>query len=78
MAYAPLIVALSKAVLSRAEAQGIKGKRRDDIALNMFCGAWAAFEAQGMANEANLVGRVAAMLIATRGARECERIVRGE
>lgn len=53
--------------IERAEALNYKGKKRDDAALDFFCGAACVIEANGDPDLADHIGRVAVMLISVRG-----------
>lgn len=52
-----------------------KGKRRDELTITFWQGAWAALADAGMHGDAEWVQRVTFLLIHTRGYSECERIV---
>lgn len=52
-----------------------KGKRRDELTITFWQGAWASLVETGNQPDADWVQRVTFMLIHTRGYAECERIV---
>ena len=60
--------------VSRADAQGMKGKARDKAGLEFILGACAALRASGATNDAEHLERVACLLIATRGHSEIVRL----
>lgn len=62
-----LIAPLARSFISRAKAQNMKGKRRDDAAMEFFCGAIASTELTGDKDGADNLATFAAMLIAVRG-----------
>lgn len=61
--------------VERAEALGLKGKKRDDAALDYFLGAAAIARAQDNKPLENHIGRVALLVIATRGFKGVQDIV---
>jgi hypothetical protein len=54
-------------LIERAAALGLKGKKRDDAALDYFVGAAAGAELAGDAKLACHLGVVSAMIISVRG-----------
>lgn len=62
----PVLEALARGFKERSEALGYKGRARDRAALDYYMGAWVTLDASGDPN-ANKVGVIGAMLIATRG-----------
>lgn len=55
---------IAKSFISRAELQGLKGKKRDNAAMEFFCGAATVTEANDHG------GSVMAFLVAVKGYRE--------
>ena len=70
----PTLLALARQYYSRAHALGVKGKKRDDGAIEYFVGAWAALDATDHPH-ASRIGQWSAMLLCTRGCAEITRIV---
>lgn len=68
------ITRLARAFRDRSEAIGLKGKKRDDAALEFFLGAAMGLHIEGHEDASQHVLRVASWLIATRGYSEIERI----
>lgn len=60
--------------VERSEALNYKGKRRDDAAIDFLCGAAATLKATGHDTEAEWLGRVVYLEIATRGFKAVQRI----
>jgi len=53
--------------IERSESLGLKGKRRDDAALEYFCGAYAIATVQEDAPLAEHLGRTMTMMVSVRG-----------
>jgi len=70
-----MLKTIARGIIDRAVALNLKGKKRDDMALDYWVGAARAAEALGHEEEAAHLRTVAVMLIATRGYSEVERIV---
>lgn len=68
-----MLKALCKQFVARAEALGLKGKKRDGALMEFMCGSYAALQAAGHA-EAEHVGTVIAMIFSVRGFSECQKI----
>lgn len=64
---ATLTKALAQKFIERSEALGLKGKKRDDAALDFWCGAASALELSGRKLDADTLGRQAALIVAVRG-----------
>ena len=58
---------IAKRFIERAEALELKGKKRDDAALDYFCGAAAGAELAGNAQLATHIGVVCATMLSVRG-----------
>lgn len=63
-----MIKTLAQVILRRCEAQGVKGRKRDEACLEFFVGAGALAAAQGQDDLASQIA-FATMLVATRGHR---------
>lgn len=63
----PRIAAIAKAIVSRAEANGWKGKKRDDLCFELFLGAWIGADACGQEKFAAHLGSIAGMVLCVRG-----------
>lgn len=72
-----MLKTLCKAFVQRADHQNLKGKKRDDMALEFMVGAYAALAA-AKHPEAEHVGAVVAMVICTRGFSEVKKIAEAE
>jgi len=55
---------IAKAFVARAEAQGMKGKRRDELALEFFLGAMTQAVANDDGDMVNVLGQNAAIISA--------------
>jgi hypothetical protein len=58
---------LAKQFIERAEALNYKGKRRDNAALDFWCGAATLAQQEERNDVAEYLGRLAVLLIAVRG-----------
>jgi hypothetical protein len=58
---------IAQRFIERAEALNLKGKKRDDAALDYFVGAVAGAEMAGDTKLAEHLGVIAAMMISVRG-----------
>lgn len=68
-----LLIGLSRQFVRRSEALGLKGKKRDEAAMDFFCGAFAALEAMKHGVEASNLATVIALVLSTRGYSEVEK-----
>lgn len=71
-----LLQTLATQFVSRATAQDMKGKSRDQKAIEFFCGAIGALDASAQNDNARWIERVTAILICTRGYSEVQRIAK--
>lgn len=61
------VKALAKRFIERAEALQLKGRRRDNAALDYFVGAAVLAELNGDADLSNHLGTISALIISVRG-----------
>lgn len=71
-----MIKELVRAFVTRSETLRLKGQKRDDAALEFFCGAAAALRIAGRAEDYEHVARVTGLVIAVGRYRAVERIAR--
>jgi hypothetical protein len=64
-----IIKAICHGFVERAEALNLKGKKRDDAAMDYFVGANRALVAMGHAEEASAIGTWTAFVLAHQGYR---------
>ena len=67
MTNSELARALARSFIKRAEALGYKGKKRDDAALDYFCGAAVLASESGNASLATHLGALCALTISVYG-----------
>lgn len=67
MGYHKLVKTIAERFVERSSALGLKGKKRDDAALDYFLGAAAGAELAGDVQMACQLGLVSAMIISVRG-----------
>lgn len=58
---------IAESFMRRSEALGLKGRKRDEFALEYFIGAAYAYLAAGMTEECNNLSAIAGLMIAPRG-----------
>lgn len=78
MTNAEIVKSIAKRCVDRNNTCGIKGKKRDDLALGLFVGAAACAEAQGNDDLTQHLLRVAVMLVAPRGFKAVEEMATRE
>lgn len=64
---------LCKTFVRRAEAQGMKGRKRDEAMIEFMVGAWAALHEAGHP-QSDHINVVLSMVLTVRGYAECLRI----
>lgn len=74
----PEIKFVAEKFVERANALGLKGKRRDDAALDFFCGAAIGAQAANNIPLAQQIGNVAALIVAVRGAMAVIDLTKGD
>lgn len=62
-----ILQALARKFIGRADGLGYRGKKRDDAALDFFCGAAVAPDAAERGDLSQHIHTVNALVIATRG-----------
>lgn len=67
MEHRQIIRTIAQRFVERAESLGYKGKKRDDAALDYWCGAAVAAEASGDANLGQRLANIAVLIVAVRG-----------
>lgn len=71
----PELTALARSFVNRAKSLNLKGKKRDNAAMEFIVGAWQGASLAGNEKLAEHFGVVAALIISVRGYSEFERIV---
>lgn len=69
---------LALSFIEGADALGLKGKKRDDAALDYWCGAAIGAGLAGNADLERHLGRIAALVISVRGFIAIKQIAAGE
>lgn len=73
---AKLIYRLSAKFVERANALGLKGKRRDDDAITYFCGAAQMADLTGQTALCSTLATLLGLVISTRGYKEIEHMAK--